>query len=56
MTKINWVFIVSVIFIIFGAILTDIYGKSLTAGILMIGGCIVAIGSGIFSLADEEIN
>lgn len=53
MTKINWVFIVSVILIIFGAILTDIYGKSLTAGMLMIGGGIIAIWSGAFSLADE---
>jgi hypothetical protein len=55
MTKLNWIFIISVVFIIFGAILTDISIAPTVASVFILVGGIVAGFSGIFSLINFEV-
>lgn len=54
MTKLNWVFLISILFALLGFILLEEVGGTFYAGFLTIGGCIVAIISGVFSL-DEYL-
>ena len=55
MTKLNWVFLISVLCTLLGFILLEEVGRTFYAGFLAISGCIVAIFSGYFSL-DEYLN
>jgi hypothetical protein len=54
MTKLNYVFIVSVIAVLIGAILADTYGMTYTSGILMVFGLVCAVFSGIFSIGEDS--
>ena len=53
MTKLNWVFLISVLCALLGFILLEEVGRTFYAGFLAIGGCIVAIFSGYFSLEES---
>lgn len=55
MTKLNWVFLISILCALLGFILLEEVGKTFYAGFIAIGGCIVAIFSGFFSL-DQYLN
>lgn len=55
MTKLNWIFLISILCALLGFILLEEVGRTFYAGFLAIGGCIVAIFSGYFSL-DEYLD
>ena len=55
MTKLNWVFLISVLCALLGFTLLEEVGRTSYAGFLAMGGCIVAIFSGYFSL-DEYVD
>lgn len=50
MTKLNWVFLISVLCALIGFILLEELGKTFYAGFLAIGGCLVTIITGGFSI------
>lgn len=55
MTKLNWVFLIALLCAFLGFILLEEVGRTFYAGFLAIGGSIVAIFSGCFSL-DEYLD
>ena len=54
MTKLNWVFLISLLCALLGFILLEEIGRTFYAGFLAISGCIIAAFSGIFSLLEDE--
>ena len=54
MTKLNWVFLISLVLALLGFVLLEEVGRTFYAGFLAIGGCIIAFVSGIFNLLEYE--
>ena len=54
MTKLNWVFLISLVCALSGFVLLEEVGRTFYAGFLSICGCTIAFVTGIFSLLEYE--
>ena len=54
MTKLNWVFLISLVCALSGFVLLEEVGRTFYAGFLSICGCTIAFVTGIFSLFERE--
>ena len=54
MTKLNWVFLISLVCALSGFVLLEEVGRTFYAGFLSICGCIIAFVTGILSLFERE--